>query len=85
MTAIAMIASARSTAMNDELRHNQLPPSDGSEDRPDGFVSLAILAFVVVAPLIYFGPELGAIEAWFVDVYRMIDGWVAPIREFVVG
>jgi len=53
--------------MKDDWRtnHNQLPPPEGSEDRPDGFISIAILAFVVVAPLIYFGPQLGAVEAWF--------------------
>jgi hypothetical protein len=50
------------------------------ENRPDGFTSIAILAFVVVVPLIYFGPQLGAVEAWFVAIYRAIDGWVAPIR-----
>lgn len=71
--------------MKGEWRHNQLPPPDGSEDRPDGFISLAILTFVVVAPLIYFGPQLGAIEAWLVDAYRTIEVWVAPMREFIVG
>lgn len=48
-------------------------------------MSLAILAFAVVGPLIYFGPQLGAIEAWFIDGYRMIDSWAAPIRELVFG
>jgi hypothetical protein len=63
----------------------QLPPPDGSEDRPDGFISLAILAFAVVGPLIYFGPELGVIEAWLTGAYRMIDNWVAPVRGLVFG
>jgi hypothetical protein len=71
--------------MRDERPHTQLPPPDGSEDRPDGFVSLAILAFAFIAPLIYFGPHLGVIEAWLIDVYRMVDSWVAPIRELVFG
>lgn len=70
--------------MRDERPHVQLPPPEGSEDRPDGFVSLAILAFVLVAPLIYFGPQLGAIESWFVDIHWTIDSWVAPIRESVL-
>ena len=71
--------------MKDDWSHIQLLPPDGSEDWPDGFVSLAILAFVVVAPLICFGPQLAAIEAWIIDVYRTIDSWVSPIREFVFG
>ncbi|MFH1344007.1 MAG: hypothetical protein ABIL01_22825 [Pseudomonadota bacterium] len=71
--------------MRDERRHTQLPPPDGSDDRPDGFISLAILAFILVAPLIYFAPELGVIEAWLIDVYRRIDSWAAPIRELVFG
>ena len=71
--------------MRDERPHTQLPPPDGSEDRPDGFISLAILAFALIAPLIYFGPELGMIEAWLIDIYRTIDSWAAPIRELVFG
>ncbi len=71
--------------MGDERPHNPLPPPDGSEDRPDGFISLAILAFALVAPLIYVGPQLGVIEAWLIDVYRSIDSWVAPIRELAFG
>lgn len=71
--------------MTDERPHTQLPPPDGSEDRPDGFISLAILAFALVGPLIYFGPQLGVIEAWLIDIYRMIDSGVAPIREFAFG
>ena len=71
--------------MRDERPHTQLPPPDGSEDRPDGFISLAILAFALIAPLVYFGPQLGKIEAWLIDVFRMIDSWAAPIRELVFG
>lgn len=71
--------------MRDERPHTQFPPPDGSEDRPDGFISLAILAFAVVAPLIYFGPQLGVIEAWLAGAYGTIDSWVAPVREFVFG
>lgn len=69
--------------MNDDWRSDQLPPPHDTEDRPDGFDSVAILAFAVVALLI--GPLLGAVEAWFVDAYRAIDRWVAPIRQFVFG
>lgn len=73
--------------MKDDWRsnHNQLPPPEGLEDRPDGFISIAILAFVFVAPLIYVGPQLGAVEAWVVGAYRAIDSWAAPVREFIFG
>lgn len=71
--------------MRDDWRFQQLSPPDGSEDRPDGFVAIAILTCVVVGPLIYFGPQLGAVETWFVDMYLTIESWVAPIREFVFG
>jgi hypothetical protein len=44
-----------------------------------------LLAFLVIAPLIYFGPQLGAVEAWIVDIYQAAVRWMAPIREFVLG
>lgn len=71
--------------MKNDWRNNQLPPPEGSEDRPDGFISIAILAFAIVAPLIYFGPQLGTIEAWIVNLYHTADRWAAPIRELVLG
>lgn len=70
--------------MKSDWRNNQLPP-EGSEDRQDGFISIAILAFAIVAPLIYFGPQLSTVEAWIVDLYHTADRWVAPIRELVLG
>lgn len=66
--------------MRNDWRNSQLPPPEGSEDQPDGFISIAIVAFVIVAPLIYFRPELGAVEVWMIDAYHAVDGWVAPIR-----
>lgn len=71
--------------MKDDWRDHQLPPPEGTEDRADGFISVAILAFAIVAPLIYFGPQLGAIEDWIIDVYRVVDGWIAPLRGSVFG
>jgi len=61
--------------------HNQLPPPEYSNDQPDGFVSLAILAFVIVAPLIYFGPQIGAVEDWFFSIYRVVESWAEPIKK----
>jgi hypothetical protein len=69
--------------MKNDWRNDQLPPPEGSEDRPDGFISIAILAFAIVAPLIYFGHQLGAVEAWLFDLYRTVEGWAALIRELV--
>ena len=71
--------------MKNDWRNDQLPPPEGSEDRPDGFISIAIVAFAIVAPLIYFGPQLGAVEGWFVNLYHAADRWMAPIREFMLG
>ena len=71
--------------MKNDWRNNQLPPPEGSEDRPDGFITIAILAFAIMAPLIYFGPRLGKVEAWIVDLYHTADRWVDPIGEFVLG
>lgn len=71
--------------MKDDRHRNQLPPPEGLEDRPDGFISVAILAFIILGPLIYFGPQLGAFEAWLVDVYRMVDSWMAPVRDYLLG
>lgn len=71
--------------MKNDWRNTQLPPPEGLEDRPDGFISVAILAFMIVAPLIYFGPQLGAVEDWFVDIYRTVDGWVESIRDLFFG
>ncbi|MBE0703242.1 MAG: hypothetical protein KDK08_01610 [Rhizobiaceae bacterium] len=71
--------------MKNDWRNDQLPPPEGSEDRPDGFISIAILAFAIVAPLIYFGHQLGTVEAWIVDLYHTAARWVAPIRDLVLG
>ena len=71
--------------MKNDWRNNQLPSSEGSEDRSDGFISIAILAFAIVAPLIYFGHQLGTVEAWIVDLYHTAARWVAPIRDLVLG
>ncbi len=51
---------------------NPLPPPDESTD--GGFVSFALLLFVIIGPLIYFGPELRTIETWLVDIYRTVVG-----------
>jgi hypothetical protein len=73
--------------MKDDWRpnHDQLPPPEFSNDQPDGFVSLAILAFVIVAPLIYFGAQIGAVEDWFISIYRFVESWAEPIKKLLVS
>jgi hypothetical protein len=71
--------------MKQEWHVNPVPPPDEPAERRDGFTSFAIIVFVVLGPLIYFGPQLGAAEAWLMDAYSAIDRWVAPIRQFVLG
>lgn len=71
---------------NDNWPYKYGPPPDDLPEHDSGWPgSWLLLAFMLVAPLIYFGPQLGAIETWLIDVYRIIDGWVAPIRELVFG
>ncbi|MCO5066808.1 MAG: hypothetical protein M9924_20755 [Rhizobiaceae bacterium] len=61
------------------------PPEELSEKDSRWPGTWLLLAFLVIAPLIYFGPELGAVEAWLVGLYRTVDSWIAPIRDFVLS
>ena len=61
---------------------NPLPPPDESTDGNDGFVSFALLLFVIIGPLIYFGPELRTIETWIVDGYWTVETWLLQIRNW---
>lgn len=65
---------------------NPLPPPEGSDDKsPDPISAYLLLAFIVVGPLIYFGPQLRMIEAWIVKAYSTVEGWLIPIRDWAVG
>ena len=65
---------------------NPLPPPEGSEYQGlDSISAYLLLAFVVVGPLIYFGPQLRMIEAWIVKAYSTVEGWLIPIRDWAVG
>jgi hypothetical protein len=55
------------------------------EELPENDDSWLLLPLVIIGPLVHFGPQLGAIEAWIVDVYRAVDSRIAPIREFFLG
>lgn len=64
---------------------NPLPPPEERSDSGNGFDTFLLIAFVIIAPLIYFGPQLGEVEIWFVNAYSAIEVWVAPIREIIFG
>lgn len=51
--------------MRSDWHNDQLPPPEDSEDRPNGFISIAILGFAIVAPFIYFGPNLEQLKHGF--------------------
>jgi hypothetical protein len=72
--------------MHDNWPYKYGPPPEDPPANDDGWpMSWLMLAFVIVGPLIYFGPQLRAIETWFVEVYGVIEGALAPIREVFPG
>ena len=58
---------------------------DDSSDRPDGFVGFALLVLIVIGPLILFGHQLGVLETWFGDVYKIVESWLLPVRDWLLG
>jgi hypothetical protein len=44
-----------------------------------------MLAFIIVGPLIYFGPALRTTEAWLVGGYRTVESWILPFRDWLLG
>jgi len=65
---------------------NPLPPPEGSNDQGlDSISAYLLLAFVVVGPMIYFGPQLRTIEAWVVNAYSTVEGCLIPIRDWFLG
>lgn len=70
--------------MKQEWHANPIPPPDEPVEWRDGFTFFVVIVFVLLGPLIYFGPQLGAAETWLTDAYSTIDSWVAPIKQFVL-
>jgi hypothetical protein len=71
---------------NDNWAYKNGPPPEELPEHDSGWPGTwLLLAFFVIAPLIYFGPQLGAVETWLVDLYHVIEGWVAPIRDMFFG
>jgi hypothetical protein len=61
---------------NENWAYKYGPPSDELPQNDHGWPqSWLMLAFVVVGPLIYFGPELRTIEAWLVAACRTGGSW----------
>lgn len=81
-----MTGSAREQQMKRDWDINPLPPPEGSDDQGlDPISAFLLLAFVVVGPLIYFGPQLRMIEAWIVKAFNTVEGWLIPIRDWFLG
>jgi hypothetical protein len=62
-----------------------VPPPDDSTAGLDGFVSFALLAFGILAPLIYFGAELRAVEAWIIEIYSVVENGLSHLRGVIIG
>lgn len=62
------------------------PPPEELPEPDNGWPgSWLLLAFLILAPLIYFGSELGSFESWIATGYETIENLVVPIRDFVFG
>lgn len=71
--------------MKQNWQIDPVPPPENSASGMDGLVSLALLAFAIIGPLIYFGDELGTAERHLIGAYRVFEGWVPPIRDWFLG
>lgn len=69
--------------MKQNWQIDPVPPPESSASGMDGFVSLALLAFAIVGPVIYFGVELAALERIVVGWYGTVENWLLPIRDWV--
>ncbi|MDI6028977.1 hypothetical protein QBK99_22650 [Corticibacterium sp. UT-5YL-CI-8] len=71
---------------NDNWPYRYGPPPDELPENDHGWPgSWLLLGFLLIAPLIYFGPQFASVETWIVDLYHAADRWMAPIRELVWG
>jgi hypothetical protein len=62
------------------------PPPDELPENDHGWPqSWLMLAFVIVGPFIYFGPELRMIEANLVSAYHTVESWILLIRDWLPG
>jgi hypothetical protein len=62
------------------------PPPDELPGNDHGWPqSWLMIAFVIVGPLIYFGPELRRMEKWVFGGYRAIESWILPFRDWLFG
>ena len=71
--------------MKQHWQSDPLPPPEESTDGEDGFISFALLVFVIIGPIIYFAPVLRSVEAWAMNVYQTIEAWILPIRNWLIG
>lgn len=71
--------------MKQNWQIDPVPPPENLASGMDGFISLALLVFAIVGPLIYFGDELGTAERYLIGAYRAFEGWAFPIRDWFLG
>ena len=70
--------------MKQNWQIDPVPPPENSASGMDGFISLALLVFAIVGPLIYFGDELGTLETMVVDWCGTLENWLLPIRDWLI-
>lgn len=62
------------------------PPPDELPENDHGWPqSWLMIAFVIVGPLIYFGPGWRMIEAWLIGGYQKIELWILPLGDWLLG
>ncbi len=71
--------------MKQNWQMEPVPPPETSSAGIDGFIAWALLAFVLIGPLIYFRNELGAAERYVIGGYRVLEGWLLPIKDWFLG
>lgn len=66
--------------MKQNWQIDPVPPPENSAGGIDGFISLALLAFAIVGPLIYLSEKLGALETMVLGWYGALESWLLPIQ-----
>ena len=61
--------------MKQKWQIDPAPPPENSASGIDVFVSLALVAFAIIGPLIYFGEDLRAVETMVVGFYGILRNW----------
>lgn len=68
--------------MKQNWQIDPVPPPETSAGGIDGLISVALVAFAIIGPLIYFGDELGTAARHLMGAYRVFENWLLPIRNW---